>query len=120
MATTLAASSSVTNGRSSNVMRLRQIGQQVTVRFAGLNSRQRFAERRDSWQIIDSRHLSASVFDIRASDSNLPMAIAAEKADLRTAEQSRDTRSQDVPGKKKPDNTEEDEKRHIRIRPREQ
>ena len=101
-------------------MRWRQIGPQVAVRFAGLNSLQRFAERRDSWRIIDSRDLSASAFGIKASDSNLPMAIAAEKAHLRTAEQPGKARPQDVARNDKSDYPEKEEKRHVRIRPREQ
>src|SRR5262245_60519320 len=76
-------------------MRWRQIGLRAAVRFAGLNSLRRFAARRDLWREINSQDQNASAFG-RASDSNLPMAIAAEKAHLRTAEQPGKARSQDV------------------------
>ena len=101
-------------------MRWRQIGPQVAVRFAGLNSRQRFGERRDSSRIIDYLDLSASAFGIRASDSSLPMAIAAEEADLRTPEQPGKARPQDVARNDKSDYAKKEEKRRVRIRPWEQ
>jgi hypothetical protein len=96
-------------------MRWRQIGLRAVVRFAGLNSLRRFAARRDLWRQSNSQDQSASAFG-RASDSNLPMAIAAEKAHLRTAEQPSKARSQDVARNDKSDNAEKEEKRHVGIR----
>ena len=55
-----AKSSSATNGRSRNATHWRQIGPRAAVRFAGLNSLQRFSARRDSWRMMDFPKLSAS------------------------------------------------------------